>query len=270
MTTNTTHTGTDSPTNTTEGTVTSADGTSIAWTRLGSGPDLVMVHCVGVSRATTMQPTLPAALAEHFTVWTYDRRGKGRSGNTQPYAVEREYEDLAAILELTDGPVTVYGFSSGATLSLLAAAAGLPIDRLALLEPPLYAEPDPEQQMLTAGRSKLADGPRALHQWFQTDVVGVPEEVLSQLPPLSTEDLSNAPTLLHELAFLPGTGPERFAGVAQPTALIASDSTVPEIHQWGRQLAEAMPDARTMILPGEWHGVDDATLTAGIVEFAKS
>lgn len=229
-----------------------------------------MVHCVGVSRATTMQPTLPAALAEHFTVWTYDRRGKGRSGTTEPYAVEREYEDLAAILKLTDGPVTVYGFSSGATLALLAAAAGLPIDTLTVLEPPLFVEPDPEQGLLALGRQKLAEGPRVLHEWFQTEIVGVPEEVLSQLPPLSEEDLSNAPSLLHELTFLPGTPPERFTGIQQRAALIASEATAPEILAWGRQLEEAMPNARAVVLPGEWHGVDDATLTGAIADFAKN
>ncbi len=257
-------------TQTHDDTVTSADGTEIAYTRLGSGPDLVMVHCVGVSRATTMQPTLPAALAEHFTVWTYDRRGKGESGSTEPYALERELEDLAAVISLTDGPVTVYGFSSGATLALLAAAAGLPIRTLTVLEPPLFDEPDPEQALLALGRQKLADGPRALHEWFQTEIVGVPEEVLSQLPPLSEEDLRNAPSLLHELTFLPGTPAQRFAGVQQPTAVIASELTAPEIITWARQLEETMPDAKAVLLPGEWHGVDDATLTRAIADFAAA
>ncbi|WP_051198443.1 alpha/beta fold hydrolase [Gordonia shandongensis] len=251
----------------THGVVDSTDGTPIAWSRVGTGPDLVMVHCVGVSRATTPQPTLADALAERFTVWTYDRRGKGESGNTDPYDVQREVEDLTAVIDLADGPVTVYGFSSGATLSLIAAEAGAPIERLALLEPPLYDEPDPDHAFRAEGERRLADGPDVLHHWFQTDVVGVPAEVLAELPPPSAETLRDAASLLHELTFLPGTPAIRFSSVRQPTLLIASDSTAPEIHTWGEELEATLPDARLTILPGEWHGVDDATLTTAIGDF---
>lgn len=256
----------------THGTVDSADGTPIAWSRNGSGPDLVMVHCVGVSRATTPQPTLADALAEHFTVWTYDRRGKGESGNAteghiREYDVQREIEDLTAVIHLASGPVTVYGFSSGATLALIAAEAGAPITHLTLLEPPLFDQPDPEHLFRAEGERHLAQGAEALHRWFQTDVVGVPDEVLAELPPPSAEALRDAPTLLHELTFLPGTPAERFRTVLQPTLIIASDSTAPEIHQWAEQLEAAIPNGRQQILPGEWHGVDDATLTRAISEF---
>ncbi|MGO1770523.1 MAG: alpha/beta fold hydrolase [Microbacterium sp.] len=253
-----------------QGVVASADGTPIAWSRAGSGPDLVMVHCVGVSRTTTPQPTLPDALAAHFTVWTYDRRGTGESGSTEPYDVRREVEDLTAIIGLSAGPVTVYGFSSGATLSLIAAEAGAPIARLTLLEPPLYDEPDPDHAFRAEGERRLAEGPAVLHRWFQTDVVGVPDDVLAQLPAPAEETLRDAASLLHELTFLPGTPATRFASVRQPTIVIASDSTAPEIHTWGRELEEALPDARLSILPGEWHGVDDATLTRAIVDFAHA
>ncbi|HIT75719.1 MAG TPA: alpha/beta hydrolase [Candidatus Avipropionibacterium avicola] len=252
----------------THGVVDSADGTPIAWSRTGTGPHLVMVHCVGVSRATTPQPTLADALAERFTVWTYDRRGKGESGTTAPYDVQREVEDLTAVIGLADGPVTAYGFSSGATLCLIAAEAGAPIERLALLEPPLYDEPDPDHAFRAEGERRLAEGPDVLHHWFHTDVVGVPAEVLAELPPPADETLRDAASLLHELTFLPGTPARRFAVVQQPTLVIASDSTAPEIHTWGEQLQEAMPQARLAILPGEWHGVDDATLTRAIGDFA--
>lgn len=245
----------------------SADATPIAWSRAGVGPDLVMVHCVGVSRATTPQPTLADALAEHFTVWTYDRRGKGESGQAEAYEVAREIEDLTAIIALADGPVTVYGFSSGATLALIAAEGGAPIERLALLEPPLYPESDPDGLFRAEGERRLAQSNEELHRWFQTDVVEIPEDVLAELPPVAEETIRDAPSLLHELVFLPGTPAERFSTVTQPTLLIASDATAPEIHIWGGQLEEAMPDAQLVILPGEWHGVDDTTLTRSISEF---
>lgn len=252
----------------THGVVHSADGTPIAWSRSGSGPDLVMVHCVGVSRATTPQPTLPAALAAHFTVWAYDRRGKGESGDAPDYDVQREVEDLTAIIDLAAGPVTVYGFSSGATLSLIAAEAGAPIQRLALLEPPLFDGPA-DHELRAEGERRLAEGPAVLHRWFQTDIVGVPEHVLAELPPPAEETLRDASSLLHELTFLPDTPARRFASVSQPTLLMASDSTAPEIYTWGRELEAVIPNARLTVLPGEWHGVDDATLTRVISDFGR-
>ncbi|MGC0141862.1 alpha/beta fold hydrolase [Pseudactinotalea sp. Z1732] len=250
------------------GVVDSADGTPIAWSRTGAGPDLVMVHCVGVSRMTTPQPTLPDALAAHFTVWTYDRRGTGESGNSLRYDVQREVEDLTAVIDLAGGPATVYGFSSGATLALIAAEAGAPIERLALLEPPLLDEPDPDHDFRSEGERRLAQGPEVLHQWFQTEVVGVPEEVLAELGPPSEANLKDAPSLLHELTFLPGTPARRFASVAQPTLIVASSATAPEMYEYANGLEEAMPHAQVEILPGEWHGVDDTTLTRSISRFA--
>lgn len=255
-------------TNPQHGTVRSTDGTEIAYTRQGSGPALVMVHCVSTSRARTPQATLPAALAEHFTVLTYDRRGTGQSGAGAPYAVEREFDDLRAVLALAEGPATVYGFSSGATLALLAAGAGVPIERLALLEPPLFDQPDPTHALRDEAQRRVDADLAEAQRWFNVEIVGVPEEVLAELPPLTDEDLSNTRTIVHELEFLPGTPAERFAGVTQPTLLVASDQTAPEIHDYAEALEAALPAATRVVLPGEWHGVDDATLTEAIVAFA--
>ncbi|MGC5627776.1 alpha/beta fold hydrolase [Georgenia sp. Z1344] len=254
---------------TTHGTVTSADGTTLAWSRTGSGPDLVMVHCVATSRTATPQPDLPGALAEHFTVWTYDRRGTGESGTTEPYAVEREFEDLAAIVALAEGrPVTAYGFSSGATLLLLAAEAGAPVARLALLEPPLMPA-DPEHAARAEAQRLIDEDLEAAHRWFNVEVVGVPAEVLAELPPLSTQDLENTRTIVHELTFLPGTSAARFASITTPTLVIASEATDPGMLDGVRELADAVPSATAAVLPGEWHGVDDATLTDAIHGFVS-
>lgn len=247
--------------------VTSPDGTKIAYSRLGSGPPLVMIHCVGVSRATTMQPTLPGALAEHFTVYTYDRRGKGESGNTQPYAPEREFEDLTAIIEVAGGTADVYGFSSGGTLALLAAEAGVPIQRMALLEAPLSPEPDPAFRLRDEAQARVDADVAAANRWYATDIVGVPADVLAELPPPGAEDLSNARTIVHELTFLPGTPATRFAGVTQPTVYLASDQTDPVMYEFAAQLSAAMPALTSRVLPGEWHGVHDGALAAAIREF---
>lgn len=252
--------------NVTTGTVLSADGTRISWSKQGSGPALVMVHCVATSRARTPQSTLPSALAEHFTVLTYDRRGTGLSGNTGPYAVEREFEDLSAVMALADGPVDVYGFSSGATLALLAAEAGVQLGRLTLLEPPLNPEPDADLVVCAEAQRRIDVDLADARHWFDTEVVGVPEEFLVGFQP-SAEDLENTRTIVHELTFLPGTPAQRFAGVQTPTLLMASDHTAAKLLEWSAELEEAIPNATRKVLTGGWHGVDDATVTRTVHEY---
>jgi pimeloyl-ACP methyl ester carboxylesterase len=123
-------------------------GTSVAFDVEGSGPPVVLVDRAFCSRKVGPTPTLTPALAELFTVYSYDRRGRGDSGDTQPYSVEREVEDLAAVIADAGQPVTVVGISSGAALAVAAANRGLPISRLALYEPPFMVDPadrpDPE------------------------------------------------------------------------------------------------------------------------------
>src|SRR5215213_8547814 len=124
--------------------VTSKDGTSIAYDRQGSGPAVILVGGGLVDPLTGRagrweNAPLAAELAGRFTVYNYDRRGRGGSGDTLPYAVDREVEDLEALIEEAGGSASVFGYSSGAVLSLRAAASGLAIPRLALYEPPLSA-----------------------------------------------------------------------------------------------------------------------------------
>ncbi len=249
------------------GLVESADGTPIAWNRLGEGPAMVLVDCVGASRATTPQPNLPHALAARFSVYRYDRRGKGESGNTGPYAVEREFEDLEAVITRAGGAADVYGFSSGATLALLAARAGGSIRGLALLEPPLMPTPDPGLSLRDEYVRRYEADPAAARLWFLTSVNRIPAELLATFAPPSDEDLRNAEANAHELAFLPGTAADQFAGVAVPTLLIASDHTPPPLPDFASALAEAMPHAEYRVLPGGWHGVSDELLTEAITGF---
>src|ERR671921_2042883 len=114
--------------------VTSSDGTPIAYDRLGDGPSVILV-CGAMCDRALMRPTAEE-LAKHFTVFNYDRRGRGGSADTQPYAIEREIEDIGALVAQAGGEASVYGHSSGAGLVLHAAAAGLPIAKLALHDPP--------------------------------------------------------------------------------------------------------------------------------------
>ena len=117
-------------------TVTSSDGTAIAYDQTGNGPPIVLVDGALNTRAFGLNGPLVPILADRFTVVTYDRRGRGDSGDTQPYAVQREIEDLAAVIDVVGGPAYVYGISSGAGLALEAASAvPTKVAKLALYEP---------------------------------------------------------------------------------------------------------------------------------------
>ncbi len=122
-------------------TVPSPDGTTIAYDRAGAGEPLVLIGGAFSYRRYPGQVKLAGLLARHFTVYSYDRRGRGDSGDTAPYAIQREIEDLAAVIGAAGGSAHVWGLSSGAVLALDAAAAGLPIRRLAVQEPPLIIDP---------------------------------------------------------------------------------------------------------------------------------
>src|SRR5262249_34444652 len=110
-------------------TVSSADGTTIAFERRGQGPPLIFVRGAPGHRAMGPSPPLARLLAESFTVFTYDRRGRGASGDTKPYAVEREIEDLQALIRAAGGSVFVWGISSGAALALEATRHGSAISK---------------------------------------------------------------------------------------------------------------------------------------------
>src|SRR5262245_36078431 len=136
--------------------VTSADGTKIAYDQYGDGPALVLVGGAFQHRALDPRTAeLAELLAKRFTVYHYDRRGRGDSGDTMPYAVAREIEDLAAVIDNAGGSASIFGMSSGAVLALRAAAHGLPIVKLALYEPSFIVDhsraslPDDYESTLT-------------------------------------------------------------------------------------------------------------------------
>ena len=250
--------------------LTTTDGATIASSTQGAGPPLLMVPSVSTSRTTDPQQTLPGALAERFTVTTYDRRGNGQStmppGTTiDDYDVQQEIDDITALAERTGGRVDVYGFSSGAVLALLAARAGAPIRRLVLLEPPL-TEPGALAVERATMRELMTQDRGAARDYYLTDVVGVPAEILEQIP-TTDQHLADAPTMLHEMEFLPGCTAEHFAGLATPTLIMVSDSTDPMMIGWAQSLAETMADCTVRELPGEWHGVPDQTQVATISDF---
>jgi pimeloyl-ACP methyl ester carboxylesterase len=207
-------------------TITSPDGTSIAYDRTGSGPPLVLIGGAFSYRRYPGQVKLAALLAAQFTVYNYDRRGRGDSGDTAPYAVEREIEDLAAVIGAAGGRAHVWGLSSGAVLALEAAAAGVPVSRLAVHEPPLVVDPADRRPPadLRQHTSGLIDGGRRGEavRYFMTAGMGAPAFV---------------PTLLH---LMPGVW-KRLTAVAHT---LPYDAQLAEAYQTGRPLQ-----------PGQWAAV---------------
>lgn len=249
---------------------TSRDGTRIAYDRLGSGPAVVLVGGGPTTRMVNAE--LAALLAEDFTVVNYDRRGRGDSADTRPYAVEREHEDLAAMIGVAGGAVSVVGSSGGAVLALHAAAAGLPIARLALWEPsyvvagtPPFPARDYRQQLeLLIGQGRPGD---ALALFF-TDAVGLPAAMVEQMRPApfwtGTEQIAH--TLVYDAAVAGdfSVPTERLATVSVPTVVL-DGATTPWLTAAAEAVAPALPQVRRRTLSGQQHAVDPAVLAPAVV-----
>jgi pimeloyl-ACP methyl ester carboxylesterase len=249
----------------------SRDGTSIGYSSIGEGPPVVLVDPAGAFRGFGLLTPLAEQLSPDFTAITYDRRGRGESGDTLPYAVDREVEDLAAIIDgPAGGSAFVYGFSSGAVLALWAAADGLAIRKLALLEPPLAFEPDPEDaklgeevaELVAAGRP----GDAVMH--FNRSI-GVPEDMLVGMrdAPWWPALEKAAHTLVYDTRISAGFAVERLASIATPTLVVDSSASDERLHGWAEAAAEALPNGVHRTLPGEWHGVAPEIMAPEMREF---
>jgi pimeloyl-ACP methyl ester carboxylesterase len=252
-------------------TVHSADGTAIAFERLGSGPALILIEAAAHFRGFSSFDGLAPMLASDFTVYRYDRRGRGGSTDTPPYGVEREVEDLAALIDDAGGSALVYGFSSGALLALHAAARGLAIPRLALLEPPLPDEADAEAAAdFTAELGRLVGAGRRSDavELFHT-AIGVPAEVVEQTrgTPAWTAMESVAHTLVYDCLVSAATTPGLLAAAKVPTLVLDSEGSSDDLTGWAATTASRLPDSTHRSLAGEWHGVPDDVLAPALVDF---
>jgi pimeloyl-ACP methyl ester carboxylesterase len=254
------------------GEVASRDGTRIAFDRMGDGPPVVLVDGALSHRRLGPMAGLVEPLAADFTVFTYDRRGRGESGDTPPYAVAREVEDLAAVIGAAGGAAAVFGLSSGGALALDAAASGLPITKLALYEPPYSVEPDEDPAYLERLHELIAAGRNGdAVEWFLSNA-GVPPEALAGMHEQPEWPLFEAvaPTLAYDHAVLgDGAVPrERAARIAAPT-LVANGGASPDFFaQAARATAEAIPGARHQVLEGQaWGQVDMRALAPALKTF---
>jgi pimeloyl-ACP methyl ester carboxylesterase len=241
-------------------TVRSADGTNIAFDRLGEGMPVILVSGASTSRAIHAQ--LAALLAGAFTVFNYDRRGRGDSGDTPPYRIEREVEDLHAVITEADGTAAVFGNSSGAVLALHAAAAGLPVTKLALWEPPFMVDPDAprRQQEYVTKLTQLLDAGRrgdAMELFMRT--VGLPEEMIAGMrhAPMWSGMEAIAPTLAYDAAIMgDSTVPtDVVSSVKTPTLVLDGSDTGTWATSAAQALTAALPNAQRRTLEGQSHNV---------------
>ncbi len=261
-------------------TIASKDGTKIAYDRTGEGPAVILVHPAFGHRMGNPEFAELARLLSSFgySVYSYDRRGRGESGDTQPYAVQREIEDLAAVISAAGGSAAVYGMSSGAALALWAANKGVPITSLALFEPPFIVD-DSRPPVPASFRSELeslnAAGRRGDAVALFMTTVGTPAEMVAQLrtQPWFAGLEAVAPTLAYEAAIMDGTQTGRPLSrsltehVTQPTLVIVSSPGVPWMHHGCQALVDALPDARLVELEGEFHALKPEVLAPAISEF---
>lgn len=269
-------------TTTTVAHATSADGTTIAYEAYGSGPAAVVVGGAFCDRGAFRD--LARALGElGLTGVTYDRRGRGDSGDTKPYAVAREVEDLRAVVDAageTGSPAYAFGVSSGGALVIEAAAAAVPLARAAAIEVPYRTEawpPAPDDYIGTLERFEAAADREGILRYFNNVVVGMPSEMVDGMKgtPMWEPMLSLTYTVRYDGLCLGGDDqsiPEdTFARVTIPFLSVCSSGTqMPWLHDAAQVVADALPNATAVELPGEFHQVPAATLAPVLADFFRA
>lgn len=259
-------------------TVTSKDGTVIAYDTYGEGPTVILVDGALQYRAFDQgMAQLASLLGPHFTVFHYDRRGRGDSTDTQPYAVEREIEDIEALVDEAGGAAFLFGISSGASLAM-EAAIELPgkIKKLAMYEPPYNDE--------AGARQAWKEYVKELHELLAADrkadavalfmkYVGAADEQVNQmrLTPMWPLFEAIAPTLAYDHIAILGEEASvpvgRAEHVAVPTLIIDGEASFPFMHTTANALANTIPNALRRTLEGQTHEVSAEALTPVLVEF---
>lgn len=257
-------------------TVVSPDGTRLSVERLGTGPSLVLVDGAFCGRSFGPARELATELADSFRVYFYDRRGRGESGEMMPYAMEREIEDLQAILSHAGPDSYVYGISSGAALALEAAAAGAKIRRLATYEAP-YTGSGNDQGARSDHRvhleSLIQEGKRgAAVSYFLVKMIGLPvfvPFVIRLRPGTWRKQIAAANTLPYETYVTNNfVAPlEKFRQITLPTLVMVGGKAAAPMSDAQRAIAAAIPGSELRILEGQTHQAAAAAIAPQLREF---
>ena len=257
---------------------TSKDGTAIAYSRVGSGPPVIVVDGALCYRKFGMAEQFAAALAPRCTVITYDRRGRGESGDTAPWSVEREVDDLAALIAAAGGSAALFGCSSGAALALEAANRGLPVTRVAAYEPPFIvddARAPVGTDFIPGVEAAVAAGRRgdAVARFMR--LVGMPGFLVAVMPLLPgwSKLKAVAHTLPYDLKLMAEhqrgkpIANGRYAGVRVPALVMRGGKSPAWMLNGVEAVARAVPGARLVTLPGQTHMVKVAAIAPLLQEF---
>ena len=252
-------------------TVTSADGTTIAYEQSGNGPAAILVGGAMNDRHSAAE--LADMLASTMTAVTYDRRGRGDSGDTKPYAVKREVEDLGALIN-EFGDASVYGVSSGANLAFEAAAAGYPVRKLAMVEP-MYRLSDapplaPDYQEHIIELTDAGDMDEVV-KYFMTEGMKLPPQAFQGLQhsPMWPGIKAIAHTIMYDVIIM-GDGAlpaDRMAKVTVPALVVNSKASSPWMHHTVEEAAKALSHGEHRVLDGDFHHVPPPVLGPVLAEF---
>jgi pimeloyl-ACP methyl ester carboxylesterase len=254
----------------------SQDGTIIAFTKQGSGPPLIIVDGAFCYRENGPATELASVLAQHFTVFTYDRRGRGESGDTVPYAIAREVEDLQAVAKEAAAPPFALGISSGGGLVLQAVASGVNVKKIALYEPP-YVTNGNADVVKNRLQSFISAGDRAgAVNYFMTDVYGAPRAFVFAMPLLMPNAWKRnklvANTLIYDLTILGDRSvlQERSSAIHAPTLVVGGEKSPKELHNAVETVSAVLPNAHARFLPGQNHYISSRALEPVLVEFFQA
>ena len=255
----------------------SRDGTIIAYTKKGSGPPLIIVDGAFCYRENGPATGLSSLLAQHFTVFTYDRRGRGESGDTAPYVLGREIDDLRALAREAGDRPFLLGISSGGALTLQAVANGVGVKKIALYEPPYLAGGDGPRSFegaRTRLQSFVSDGDRAgAVRFFMTEVYGAPRAFVFAMPLLMPNAWKRNKLVVHttpyDLAILGDRSVlnERRASISVPTLVIGGEESPKALRDAVMAVANAIPNGKSRFLSGQDHNISGPVLVPVLFEF---
>jgi pimeloyl-ACP methyl ester carboxylesterase len=258
-------------------TTTSRDGTIIAFTKRGSGPPLIIVDGAFCYRENGPATELASVLAQHFTVFTYDRRGRGESGDTAPYAVEREIDDLRALAREAGATPFALGISSGGALILQAVASGVGVKKIALYEPPYLAGrngPHSFEDAKNRLQSLVSAGDRGgAVSSFLTDVYGAPRAFVFAMPLLMPNAWKRNKLVVHTVPYdLTILGDrsvlnERSSSISVPALVIGGEKSPKELRDAVAAVANALPNGHSRFLSGQDHNVSSRALAPALFTY---